>query len=216
MRLSTTLAAVISILTIILSGCSGSNNTTSNPEPEPPISDRYRSVVHGIFPSMANHHHADTRYLFIVDYSIPSNKDRFFIWDSEADEIVEQFWCAHGAGGYSTPQRPEFSNISGSNCSSLGWYLVDRSVGVSYQYGYKYHPVDGLDSTNSNARQRQILIHPSSFVEYDEAMQIEEPMKLDFRCAGCFTVGNSAYEIIDHYIKSRQKRILLWAIDGLD
>lgn len=176
---------------------------------------RYRSMVHSEFQDRVRRHNADSRYLIIVDYSIPSNKDRLFIWDAEQDRIIEKFWCAHGFGGGSTAEKPVFSNTYGSNCSSLGWFAIDKAVGVSARYGYKYHAVDGFDATNSNARQREILVHAWPSVSHDEAAKIDHPMRMDYRSAGCFTVSEKAYLTIDRYIKSRNKCILIWAIDGI-
>lgn len=176
---------------------------------------RYREIVHNQFQDKARQYGADTRYLILVDYSIPSNDYRLFIWDTEQDNIVEKFWCAHGFGGGSTPERPVFSNTLNSNCSSLGWFLIDRSVGRSAKYGYDYHAVDGLDASNSNARRREILIHQWHSVTHDCEAKIDRPMDLDMRCAGCFTTTDEGYKTIDRYIKSRSKRLLLYAIDGI-
>ena len=100
------------------------------------------------------------KYCLLVDYSLPSGTPRMFVWSFDEWRVVARTYVMHGPGNGSTDEKPVFSNKPGSNCSSLGWYLVDRSVGVSVHYGYKYHAVDGKDATNSNARRRQILIHP--------------------------------------------------------
>lgn len=204
------------LLTTWMTSCIGSKTEqTDSQTTDEMLNDRYRPFVNTQFTDRASRYGADARYMIIVDYSIPSNHDRLFIWDTEQDKIVEKFWCAHGFGGNSTAEKPEFSNVVGSNCSSLGWFTVDCSVGVSAKYGYPYHAVDGLDACNSNARKREILIHPWSSVSHDAAAQIEEPMALDYRSAGCFTTTHLGFETIDRYIKSRQQRILLWAINGL-
>lgn len=179
------------------------------------LSAHYRPLVHAEFAGKAAQYRADTRYLILVDYSIPSNHNRLFVWDTELDGIVEQFWCAHGFGGQSTAERPEFSNELGSNCSSLGWFLVERSVGKSPRWGYNYHAVDGLDACNSNARQRQLLIHPWGSVGADAAAQIDHPMALDGRSAGCFTTSEDGFLTIDRYVKESSRRLLLLAIDGV-
>lgn len=193
---------------LFLTNCSGCKRS--------PVSERndyYRSIVENDFPQMVQRHDADDRYLMIVDYSIPSNKDRLFLWDTEKDGIVEQFWCAHGFGGNSTPERPEFSNTPGSNCSSLGWFKIERGTGVSPSNGYPYHALDGLSTTNSNARRRELLLHPWGSVDHDHDNKIQHPMKLDLRCAGCFTTSIVGWNTLHNYIQSRQKRILLYAID---
>lgn len=196
-------------LCTIITRCTG-----KQPSPEEVQNDYYRSIVQNEFPQMVQRHNADDRYLIIVDYSIPSNKDRLFLWDTEKDGIVEQFWCAHGFGGNSTPERPEFSNTPGSNCSSLGWYKIERGTGVSPRWGYTYHAVDGLSTTNSNARRREILLHPWGSVDHDHDNKIQHPMALDGRCAGCFTTSIAGWNTLHDYIRSRQKGILLYAIDG--
>lgn len=212
MKLTYRIMVLCAILLCTICSCNRSGqpgNEGNNDQNE-----RYRAIAQSDFQDKARRYNADTSYLIIVDYSIPSNKDRLFVWDTEQDKIVEQFWCAHGFGGGSTADTPVFSNSPGSNCSSLGWFLIDPSVGVSVHYGYQYHAVDGLDASNSNARRRQILIHPWSSVSNDEAAQINHPMQLDYRCAGCFTVSDNAFQTIDRYVKSRNKRILLLAVDG--
>lgn len=209
-------ANIVVALSIAVSftNCSQSSNTADSAI-STDISDHYRTIVNTEFVNKVRQHNADTRYFILVDYSIPSNDYRLFIWDTEQDMIVEKFWCAHGFGGGSTPERPVFSNTLGSNCSSLGWFLIERGVGVSSHWGYQYHAVDGLEASNSNARRRQILIHPWSSVTHDYEAKISQPMNLDGRCAGCFTTTDEGYKTIDRYVKSRTKRILLYAIDGV-
>lgn len=204
------LVALIAV--IAFAGCHSNENSSTVSLDD---YDRYREIFCTEFLQKARMHNADTRYLILVDYSMPSNQDRMFIWDLEQDKVVEKFWCAHGFGGESTAERPVFSNTLDSNCSSLGWFLVDRSVGRSVHYGYNYHAVDGLDACNSNARRREILIHAWESVTRDHNARINHPMSLDYRSAGCFTTTDEGYKTIDQYVKSRNKRILLYAIDGV-
>lgn len=207
--------SVSGILSFVMSVAMLISCSSNNKSPEVDVSNHYRDFVHAKFQDRVERHNADGRYLLIVDYSIPSNDYRLFIWDTEQDCIVEKFWCAHGRGGGSTPKTPVFSNTPGSKCSSLGWYLVDKSVGVSYHWGYKYHAVDGLDTSNSNARSRQILIHPWSSVTRDYKARISRPMSTDGRCEGCFTTTDEGFATIDKYVKSCHKLMLLVAINGI-
>lgn len=154
---------------------------------------------------------ASSRYLFLVDYSIPSNKPRFLVWDYSQNKIILSLWCAHGYGGGSTAEKPVFSNTPGTNCSSVGLFSVDKTQGRSSHYGYLYHAVDGKDSTNSNARARQLLIHPWSSVTSDSIRKISTPMDCDYRSAGCFTLTKYGYQAIHNIISSENKRILLYS-----
>lgn len=207
-------AFMLMIVSLAMISCNNKEDALSGNTIED-LNARYRGMIHNEFMPKAKQHRANTRYLILVDYSIPSNSDRLFIWDIQQDKIVEKFWCAHGFGGNSTAEKPEFSNVVGSNCSSLGWFLVDRSVGVSSHWGYKYHAVDGLDACNSNARRRQLLIHPWQSVTYDSDARIKTPMALDGRSAGCFTTTEEGFNTIDRYVKSQHNRILLYAFNGV-
>ena len=197
------------ILSCIMLGCTNKDTSKSQ---EIDHNKLYRDLVHNIHPA---NHGASENYILLVDYSIPSNESRFFIWDLNQDKIIDSFWCAHGFGGGSTNSAPVFSNVEGSNCSSLGLYLIDRRYGTSPRWGYQYHAVDGLSSTNSNARVRQILIHPWRSVTADWQKQIGHPMACDGRSAGCFTTTDVGYETIHKLIRSESKRILLYAFNGV-
>lgn len=163
------------------------------------------------FSKLASIYKANTEYLIVVNFKNPSNSDRMFIINTKLNKVIYSCWCAHGFGGGSTNSIPVFSNTMGSNCSSLGWFLIDRSVGISATYGYKYHAVDGLSSTNYNARKRQILIHPWESVSRDEYLKISKPMNCDGRSAGCFTISDSSFKLVSNLIKNCNNRILLYA-----
>lgn len=76
----------LTLCTLVFANCSG-----CQPSPEQLRNDYYHSIVKNDFPQMVQQYNADERYLIIVDYSIPSNQDRLFLWDTEKDRIVEQF-----------------------------------------------------------------------------------------------------------------------------
>jgi len=102
------------------------------------------------------------RFLGIVDFTQVSAKKRFYLINLISGDVI-QFLVAHGknsdpnADGLATA----FSNIPESLKSSLGAYMVAETyVG---QHGYSVR-LDGLQSTNSNARSRSIVIHPADYV----------------------------------------------------
>ena len=68
----------------------------------------------------AKRHRMNTRYAFLVDYSIPSGTPRLFVWDYDKKKVVARTYVMHGIGGGSTKEEPVFSNKPGSMCSSLG------------------------------------------------------------------------------------------------
>lgn len=211
------LAAVVSAMFAVLIASCNRDNTTpvlTYEEVVDTLSNYYRPMLKNVYLSKAEKYKASKKLMFFVDFKTLSHHDRFFVWDAEQDKIVYACWCAHGMGGESTDSVPQFSNVVGSNCSSLGWYLVDRAKGKSPTYGYSYHAVDGLDKTNSNARRRQILIHHWYSVTVDSHVKIKRPMRADYRSAGCFTLADEAFVKIDSFVKATPERILLYAFNG--
>jgi len=196
-------------LSCILLSCTANEKTAEPADP----SSIYRTTAQSIYGSQSG---VSEHYAIIVDYSIPSNQPRMFVWDYVQDKIVYSFWCAHGFGGGSTAEKPVFSNNQGSYCSSLGLFLIDKQLGTSASYGYRYHALDGLSATNSNARSREILLHPWGSVEADSVAQIKSPMACDLRSAGCFTMTPSGFRCISAIIRNEEKQILLYAIEGVE
>ena len=194
---------ILGLILSCLNCCEKVNNTTEIVE-----TNIYNSILDTINTSKYN---ASENIIILVDYNIPSNQDRLFIFDLKNKSLLYSCWCAHGFGGGSTNTSPKFSNEIGSNCSSLGLFLIDRWEGIGVTYGYPYHSVEGLSITNSNARKRQILIHPWHSVTKDNSSQIKTPMKCDYRSAGCFTVTDSGYKTIHNYIINEPKKILLYS-----
>ena len=100
------------------------------------------------------------QYLTIIDMSVSANKSRFFVIDVENQKVVHKSRVAHGrnSGGEFATQ---FSNKIGSYQSSLGFFktaeLYQGKHGLSLR-------LDGLESANSNARARAIVIHAADYV----------------------------------------------------
>lgn len=98
----------------------------------------------------------------IIDFKQHSSKERFYIIDLDTGQ-VDKYLVAHGKNsdpdydGFATI----FSNAPGSETSSIGFYLTAET----YEGGHGYSlALDGISSTNSNARSRSIVIHPADYV----------------------------------------------------
>ena len=126
--------------------------------------------------------------IIIVDYRKPSCEERFYIYNSQKNEFIYSGLCAHGNGGKSTPSKPEFSNKIGSNCSSLGFFKVINKDKMNYHNRDCYRLI-GLSSTNSNAFQRGILIHPSILVSSIPFEIKGVNLPLTNASQGCFSVS---------------------------
>jgi len=102
-------------------------------------------------------------YLTVVDFTQYANNKRFYLIDMRSGQ-VEQFLVAHGSG--SDPSHTGFanffSNLDGTHATALGFY----KTGATYTGGHGYSLyLDGLSSTNSNARAREIVVHGASYVD---------------------------------------------------
>jgi hypothetical protein len=119
----------------------------------------------------------------VVDFSKPSNDERFYLVDLMSGE-VEAFRVAHGRG--SDPDHSGFvemfSNDFGSHASSNGAYTTGDYYQGKYGLSMK---VRGLDWSNYNAEPRAIVIHNAWYAEDD---MIGLHGKLG-RSEGCFAMS---------------------------
>ena len=112
-------------------------------------------------------------YLYFVDLGLDNVTPRGYVFDMQSLELVEgPFNVAHGSGSSSTRNAvpTTFSNLPGSNASSLGLYLAQetydfhgRAGGVAYRsVGLRMSGESG--SFNDAARARGIVSHGAPYV----------------------------------------------------
>ena len=117
-------------------------------------------------------------FIAVVDFSLHSGKPRMFIKDLRSGAI-ESLFVAHGNGSDANNDgfAERFSNVSGSNASSIGYFRTAETYighnGLSLR-------IDGLSQTNSNVRSRAVVIHGSNYVS---TLRAKQGMS-----AGCFAI----------------------------
>ena len=133
------------------------------------------------------------RYLTLIDMSKTSKKKRFFLIDLQTQELVHSSVVAHGKNsGVEFANR--FSNIVNSHQTGLGFY---RTAETYYgKHGYSLR-LDGLESSNSNARKRAIVIHSA---KYANPEFIEQYGRLG-RSFGCPSLPEENYTQVIEKIK---------------
>lgn len=147
----------------------------------------------------------NTSYCILIDMSMHSGKNRLFVYDFKKKAIVIKGLCAHGNGGGSTAFKPVFSNKVNSNCTSLGKYKL--GIRSHSKWGINVHyKMHGLDSTNSNAFKRIVVLHSYSPVPEYEIY----PFGLHGVSMGCPVIADLTMIEIDKLIKDGQKDVLLW------
>ncbi len=146
----------------------------------------------------------NTELVFLMDMTLPSGKNRFFVYNILKDEVVAASLVTHGFGSnkYENDDPLEFSNVPDSKKTSLGKY----SIGKSYfgQFGLAYR-LYGLDSSNDKAFARDIVLHSHKRIPDKETF----PGYI-IVSSGCPTVSPAFLTKLDGYIKQSKKPILLW------
>lgn len=102
-------------------------------------------------------------YMSIFDIGQHSGKRRLYMIDLNTGD-VKSMHVSHGSGSDSNHDgiATSFSNVSGSNQSSLGFMLTaEEYVG---KHGGSMR-LDGLESRNSKVRSRAIVVHSASYVD---------------------------------------------------
>lgn len=94
-------------------------------------------------------------YVVFIDYSKPISVERLYVLDMNTSTVILSSKVSHGVNSgkeYAT----EFSNQNKSLKSSLGVYVTQETYYGYFGYSLR---LNGLDSTNSNARKRCIIFH---------------------------------------------------------
>ena len=173
------------------------NRSTEKALKKSPSSNRAREVF-----NYANQKGYSTQYCFLIDMSLPSGWDRFFIYDLEKRSVAYSGLVAHGSCNERFISQARFSNTNNSGCSSLGRYKVGAFYRGNYGKSYRLH---GLDNSNSNAYQRAVVMHA-----YDCVPDEEIYPRVLCNSLGCPMVSYNFFDQLSRIIKHSEKPILLW------
>ncbi len=139
--------------------------------------------------------------VFLADMAIESRYNRFYVYDVKNDSILHKGLVAHGKGSNTeTYGELQFSNVEGSNRSSLGNYRVGVDYVGRFGKSYKLH---GLDKTNDQAFARYVVLHTYTFMPHEEQLV---PI---INSEGCPMVSNETFKILEKIIDNSKKPILL-------
>ncbi|BCA95436.1 hypothetical protein TUM19329_17970 [Legionella antarctica] len=102
--------------------------------------------------------------LTVIDYSLPSNKQRMWVFDVRNERLLYNTYVAHGKNS-GVNRANHFSNQESSKQSSLGTYITkDTYIGHK---GYSLN-LQGLDKGfNTNAYNRRVVMHGAWYMEPD-------------------------------------------------
>ena len=132
--------------------------------------------------------------LTVIDYSLPSNKQRMWIFDLKHDKLLYQTYVAHGQNS-GMNSASHFSNRAQSKATSLGTYVTQGTY-IGHK-GYSLN-LKGLEhGFNDNAYNRRVVMHGAWYVEPNFIKQSGRAG----RSWGCPSIAQSIAKPIINLIK---------------
>ncbi len=148
-------------------------------------------------------------FCILIDMSLHSGVNRFFVWDFEKNKVIQENLVSHGcclgnpSMGDASKEQPEFSNTPDSHCSSLGKYLIGERGYSQFGVNIKYL-LHGLESTNNNALKRVVVFHSWGIIPNEPLYPKGTPESW-----GCPAISDAAFLKLDKKLKESEK-VLMW------
>lgn len=149
-------------------------------------------------------HGMESKFCFLVNMEAPSGTARFVVYDLNADSVMSKGLVTHGRCNEWWLEGRRYSNKPGSGCTSPGRYKVGGAYQGRFGLAYKLH---GLDSSNSNAFKRYVVLHSH------ECVPEQETAAAICQSDGCPTVSPQFLQTLKTYISKAERPVLLWIKD---
>ncbi|MCB9187992.1 MAG: murein L,D-transpeptidase catalytic domain family protein [Flavobacteriales bacterium] len=153
----------------------------------------YNLALKGYYQLLSKNKLRNTDYLTIVDFTKSSSEERMFIIDTKTWQVVHTSLVAHGMKT-GDEFAETFSNTESSHQSSLGFYVTGEVYDGKHNMSLK---LDGQEYSNSNARDRGVVVHAADYVSED---YIKENGRLG-RSFGCPALPHEGYNSVIEKIK---------------
>ncbi len=153
-----------------------------------------------------------TDYYFLIDMSIHSGKNRFFVYDFinkkiEFEKLVTHGICDVFQENSTQWEKAKFSNKIDSHCSSKGKYRTGKRDSSKWGIGIKYWLI-GLENSNSNSEKRVTVLHSWEAVSDTEIYPNYNALSW-----GCPAVSDAFMTILDKKLQKTKKPVLMWIIE---
>ena len=139
---------------------------------------------------------------FLVDMSLASGTNRFFVYNMKNNSLIDAGLVTHGRCNKDFLTGRQYGNEVGCGCTSLGKYKIGNPYQGRFGLAYKLH---GLDSSNSNAFKRYVVLHSHSCVPSSEV----DPAPI-CQSDGCPTVSPAFLQKLAGILDNSKKPLLLW------
>jgi hypothetical protein len=147
----------------------------------------------------------NTKLCFLLNMALPSGQKRFFVYNMVENKVVYAGLVAHGSCNYEFLTDAKFSNRPGCGCSAKGKYKIGYKYTGRFGAAYKLY---GLDSTNSNAYDRFIVLHSYYMVPDKETAPFPICNSL-----GCAMVSKAFLAQLEPLLDASTKPVLLWMFE---
>ena len=132
-----------------------------------------------------------------------------YVWDFNQNKAVDSGLVSHGCGNApwgvaTTKEKAVFSNVDGSHCSSLGKYKIGERGPSNWGINIKYL-LHGLESSNSNALKRYIVLH-----SWNKVTDAPVYPNGTVESWGCPAVSDAVMKRLDERLKKENIPVLLW------
>jgi hypothetical protein len=144
----------------------------------------------------------NTQYCFLVDMSIASGRQRFFVYDTKNNKVLMNGMVTHGCCNQRWLAGRQYGNDIGCGCTSLGKYKIGHPYQGKFGLAYKLY---GLDATNSNAYSRFVVLHALQCVPEKETT----PYPV-CQSDGCPAVSPGFLQQLAPLINNSKQPVLLW------
>lgn len=210
-RFAITLLLLLLITAIVLAWLSNSQGKSICSSVLPPIDSATSLLIFSKLQvkaieakAFAVKNHFNTKFCFLIDMSLPSNRKRFFVYDFEKETTKNAGLVTHGRCNKYWLEGRKYGNTPGCGCTSLGKYKIGNAYHGRFGLAFKLY---GLDTTNDKAFERFVVLHSHSCVPETEVA--DEICQSD----GCPTVAPGFLKQLEPMIKQSKKPVLLWIVE---
>lgn len=181
------------------------NNSSNNIESKAIEVKNYQTQINHI-KNFAKTNSYNQNVAIMIDYSLHSGKNRFFIVDLNQSVILNKGLVCHGSckGDNSNDFSTTFSNEPNSYCTTLGMSLIAEREYSTWGSNYKFW-LDGLEDSNKNLRSRVVVLHSWEGVPDSESYPKSLAMSW-----GCPTISLKMLDKVDALLKT-EKKVLLYS-----
>lgn len=159
------------------------------------MSEALRHKVISTLRCARNYHTRHSHILTVIDYSLPSNQKRLWVFDLQDNKVLYHTYVSHGLTSGALLSN-QFSNRNNSKASSIGVYRTQQAYHGRHGLAVRLQGLE--EGFNDNATRRAIVMHSAWYVNEDFIEKYGRPG----RSWGCPAIDKALKEPIISTIKN--------------